>query len=137
MKKIILVFTILISGIVSAQKVNLTVELSGFKNNDGKAHVGLYNAEGKFLKEAYQGEISALKGLKAAAVFNNLAVGEYAVSVFHDENNSGILERGTFGIPKEDVACSNNAKAFMGPPKYSDAKFMLSKDKTISITLNN
>ena len=30
-----------------------------------------------------------------------------------------------FGIPKEAYGCSNNAKGFMGPPKYEDAKFML------------
>jgi uncharacterized protein (DUF2141 family) len=137
MKKIILVFTLLVSGLISAQKATLIVEMSGFKNNDGKAHVGLFNSEGKFLKDAYQGKVSAINGMKSRVEFKNLPVGEYAVSVFHDEDNSGVLERGMFGIPKEEIACSNNAKGFMGPPKYSDAKFIMSNDKTIKITLNN
>lgn len=137
MKNIILVFAILVSGFVNAQKANLTIELSGFKNDNGKAHVGLFNSEGKFLKEAYLGKAVPIKAGKAKAQFANLPAGEYAVSVFHDENNSGDLDRGMFGIPKEDFGCSNNAKGFMGPPKYEDAKFTLSNNKTIKITLNN
>ena len=137
MKNIILVFAILVSGLVSAQKVTLTIEMSGFKNDNGKAHVGLFNSEGKFLKAAYLGKIVPIKGAKATAQFSNLPVGEYAVSVYHDENNNGDLDRGMFGIPKEDVGCSNDAKGFMGPPKYADAKFTLSNNKTIKITLNN
>ena len=41
------------------------------------------------------------------------------------------------GIPKEDIACSNNAKGFMGPPKYEDAKFTITKDLKIEIKFNN
>jgi uncharacterized protein (DUF2141 family) len=69
--------------------------------------------------------------------FKNLSVGIYAVSIFHDENNSDKLETGFMGIPKEDVACSNNAKGKMGPPKYVDAKFRITKDTTIEVILNN
>ena len=39
------------------------------------------------------------------------------------------------GIPIEDYACSNGAKGFMGPPKYSDAKFKLSESKIITIKI--
>jgi len=41
------------------------------------------------------------------------------------------------GIPSEDIACSNNAKGFMGPPKYKDAKFNINKDSKIDIKFNN
>jgi len=97
----------------------------------------LYNTEGKFLKETYLGVTSQIKNLKATVQFKNIPPGVYAVSIYHDEDNSGKLETGVFGIPKEDVACSNNAKGRMGPPKYSDAKFTISKDTTIAVILNN
>ena len=137
MKKVILVLVVLVASFASAQNVTLTVDTSGFRNNDGKVKVGLYNAEGKFLKETYLGVFSEITNLKATVQFKNLPVGEYAVSIFHDENNSGKLETGVFGIPKEDVACSNNAKGNMGPPKYADAKFTITKDTTIAVILNN
>ncbi len=137
MKKIILGLVILVSGFVNAQTATLTVNTSGFKNNDGKVKVGLYNNEGKFLKESYLAVTSEIKGLKATVLFKNIPVGEYAVSIFHDEDNDGKLKTGVFGIPKEDIACSNNAKGKMGPPKYEDAKFQVTKDATIAVTLNN
>lgn len=137
MKKTILGLLILVGSIASAQNVTLTVNTSGFRNNDGKVKVGLYNEEGKFLKETYLGVTSEIKNLKAMVQFKNLSVGIYAVSIFHDENNSDKLETGFMGIPKEDVACSNNAKGKMGPPKYVDAKFRITKDTTIEVILNN
>jgi len=137
MKKIILVLVILVGSFANAQNVTLTVNTSGFRNDTGKVKVGLYNEEGKFLKETYLGITSEIKDLKATVQFKNLPVGEYAVSIFHDENNSGKLETGFMGIPKEDVACSNNAKGKMGPPKYVDAKFTILKNTTIAVILNN
>lgn len=137
MKKIILVLVIFVGSFANAQNATLTVNASGFRNDTGKAKVTLYNEEGKFLKEAYLSVFSEIKNLKVTVQFKNLPIGVYAVSVFHDENNSGILERGMFGIPKEDVACSNNAKGKMGPPQYEDAKFTINKNTTISVTLNN
>lgn len=137
MRKVILVLAVLVTGFANAQKATLTVNTSGFRNNEGKVVVGLYNEEGKFLKETYRRVASEIKDLKATVQFKNLLVGLYAVSIYHDENDSGKLEKGFMGIPKEDVACSNNAKGKMGPPKYIDAKFTITKDTTIEVILNN
>ncbi|RAR70108.1 DUF2141 domain-containing protein [Flavobacterium aciduliphilum] len=136
MNKIIVTFVILATHWVSAQNVSLTVQVLGFKNNNGKVCVGLYNSEGTFLKETFLTMNAEIVDQKATVVFQNVPAGDYAVSLYHDENNSGILEKGAFGIPKEDFACSNNAKGKMGPPKYNDAKFSLTETKTITITLN-
>jgi uncharacterized protein (DUF2141 family) len=56
--------------------------------------------------------------------FDSPAPGTYAVAAFHDENGNGKLDRGMFGIPKEGVAASNDARGHMGPPKWDDAKFV-------------
>jgi uncharacterized protein (DUF2141 family) len=53
----------------------------------------------------------------------DLAPGEYAVSVVHDENGNNTLDTNWVGMPKEGIGTSNNAKGRMGPPKYRDAKF--------------
>lgn len=137
MKKVILGLVILVSGFVTAQTVTLTVNTSGFKNNNGQAKIGLYNEEGKFLREVFKSVTSEIKNLKSTTQFKDIPVGTYAVSVYHDENNSGILERGMYGIPKEDNACSNNAKGNMGPPLFADAKFTITKDTVIEVTLNH
>lgn len=49
--------------------------------------------------------------------------GTYALSIFHDKNANGKLEKNFMGIPTEPYGFSNDAPAVFGPPKYDDAKF--------------
>jgi len=135
MIKIITIITLFICSLMSAQNVKLTVAVSGLKNNSGTVKVGLYNSDGTFLKTTYKSVASKIKDNKAMVTFDNLPAGEYAISTYHDENNNGKLDKNMMGIPSEDYAASNNAKGFMGPPAYKDAKFVLAKDSKIEITL--
>jgi uncharacterized protein (DUF2141 family) len=52
-----------------------------------------------------------------------VAPGDYAVSVFHDQNSNGKLDRNFMGMPKEGVGASNDAAGHFGPPKSDDARF--------------
>ncbi|PUU68059.1 DUF2141 domain-containing protein [Flavobacterium sp. WLB] len=135
MTKIITLITLFICSLMSAQNVKLTVAVSGIKNNTGIVKVGLYNSDGTFLKTTYKSLSSEIKNNEAVVTFNNLPAGEYAISTYHDENNNGKLDRNAMGIPSEDYAASNNAKGFMGPPAYKDAKFVIAKDSKIEIVL--
>lgn len=63
-----------------------------------------------------------------------LAYGEYAVSVYHDRNDNRKLDTGLFGIPKEPLGTSNDAKIRFGPPRYEDAVFELDQP-TLSIQI--
>ncbi|MCA1918666.1 MAG: DUF2141 domain-containing protein [Flavobacterium piscis] len=135
MIKIITIITLFICSLMSAQNVKLTVSVSGLKNNSGTVKVGLYNSDGTFLKTTYKSVASKIKDNNAVVIFDNLPAGEYAISTYHDENNNGKLDKNMMGIPSEDYAASNNAKGFMGPPAYKDAKFVLAKDSNIEITL--
>jgi uncharacterized protein (DUF2141 family) len=137
MTKIIIAIILFISSLVSAQNVNLTVSISGLKNDSGILQVGLFNSEGAFLKSIYKGVSSEIKSNKAIVTFLNVPKGEYAISVYHDKNKNGKLDTNFIGIPSEDFACSNNAKGFMGPPKYENAKFDLNKDSKIEVKFNN
>ncbi|MDR1896327.1 MAG: DUF2141 domain-containing protein, partial [Prevotellaceae bacterium] len=70
-------------------------------------------------------------------VLDSIASGEYAVSLFHDENDNYKLDVGAFGIPVEKTGFSNNAKGKMGPPKFMDCKFAVTDDTVIYITLTS
>jgi acyl-CoA reductase-like NAD-dependent aldehyde dehydrogenase/uncharacterized protein (DUF2141 family) len=62
--------------------------------------------------------------------------GQYAVSIYLDENENGKLDSGIFGIPKEPVGASNNPRSRMGPPRFDDCVFtMTSAAKTLDINL--
>jgi uncharacterized protein (DUF2141 family) len=135
MTKIITIITLFICSLLSAQNVKLTVTVSGLKNDTGIVKVGLYNSDGTFLKTTYKSLTSEIKNNQVVVTFDNLPTGEYAISTYHDENNNGKLDRNAMGIPSEAYAASNNAKGFMGPPSYKDAKFLIDKDSKIEITL--
>ena len=137
MLKIITTIAFFICSLMSAQNVNLTVSVSGLKSNTGILKVGLYNSEGTFLKSTYKSITSEIKGNGATVTFVGIPKGEYGISTYQDENNNGKLDKNMMGIPSEDFACSNDAKGFMGPPKYKDAKFNINKDLKIEIKFNN
>lgn len=129
----ILVF---ISGFGFAQNSNLSVSVSGIKNDTGSLIAELYNTEGKFLKTSFKTVSTAIKSNSASVTFTGIPKGEYTVLVYHDENKNGKLDKNFIGMPKESVACSNNAKGFMGPPKYDDAKFTITADTKINIKMS-
>jgi uncharacterized protein (DUF2141 family) len=136
MSKLLIASLLSISSFGLAQNSNLTVTVSSIKNNTGLLTVELYNAEGKFLKTSYKTVSSAIKLNTATVTFIGIPKAEYTVMAFHDENKNGKLDKNFIGMPKEAVACSNNAKGFMGPPKYEDAKFTITADSKISIKMN-
>ncbi|WP_111683581.1 DUF2141 domain-containing protein [Winogradskyella tangerina] len=114
---------------------SLTVQVKDADSNDGKMMIAVYNSESDFLDKTYMGTQSDITNNSCVVTFENIPEGIYAVSIFHDENDNDKLDSNFIGIPKEDYGCSNDAKGFMGPPKWKDAKFELKSDKTITITL--
>jgi uncharacterized protein (DUF2141 family) len=127
----------LVCSLSYSQNSSLTVTISSIKNNTGKLTAEVYNSKGQFLKKAFKTNATVIKNNSAIVVFNDLPKSEYTVMVYHDENNNGKLDKNFIGMPKEAVACSNNAKGFMGPPKYEDAKFSLVADSKITIKMND
>ena len=127
------IVTILLSTLLgNAQEKEghkIEVSIKDIESKEGKIYVALYDNENGFLSKALVSKSSAINDkLECSVTFDALPDGEYAVSVYHDENNNGKLDSNFLGIPKEDYGCSNNAKGFMGPPKWKDAKFELKQD---------
>lgn len=72
----------------------------------------------------------------ATCRFSGLTPGNYAVSVFHDENSNRKLDTNFIGIPGEDVGASNNARGHFGPPKFDSAAFQFSGNRVdLKITI--
>ena len=116
----VLVFSSTLSG------STLTVTILNFRNNLGQVSVALYSSEDGFPKspdKAVKIVTAPISNKKSVVVFESLPAGEYAISVFHDENKNGKMDSNFFGIPKEGVGASNDARGHLGPPHYKDAKF--------------
>lgn len=136
MKHLFTTITVFLSIVTYAQTSTLTVTVTNIKNNQGKVLVGMYSGDNNFMKKTIYGKVGEIKANTAKVVFENIPDGEYAISLYHDENNNGKLDKGWFGIPKEGYGCSNDTKGNMGPPKYEDAKFILSNHKSMVIKIN-
>ncbi|MGB1231470.1 MAG: DUF2141 domain-containing protein [Winogradskyella sp.] len=134
-----IVVALIISGVSFQTKAqenySITVTVENVSSNDGQLFLALYNSETDFLETIFKGAKSAIAHHSCTVTFNKIPKGTYAVSIFHDENSNGKLDTNFFGIPNEDYGCSNNARGFMGPPKWKDAKFLLNTNKTLLITL--
>ncbi len=136
MKHILITISIFVSTLGYAQSNKLIVNVTNFKNNQGKVMIGIYNGQENFMKKSVFRKSSTIQDNSAKVVFENLPSGEYAISLYHDENENNKLDTGWFGIPNEGYGCSNNAKGMMGPPKYEDAKFQLTSYKEMTIKIN-
>ena len=124
-----------IQQITAQENHSITIEFTGMKSDKGGLYVALYNSKDDFLKKSIKGDIVQVKDKKATVVFKNIPEGEYAVSAFHDANDNKKMDTKIFGIPKEPIGISNDAKGFFGPPKYKDAKFTVNTDVSLSITI--
>jgi uncharacterized protein (DUF2141 family) len=140
MKNLLLIFAILLSGILTTnaqeETFDLTIQISGLNSDKGTLLIALYDKKENFLKKIFKGNAIKIKDKKSEVTFNKVPKGEYAVSFIHDENDNKKMDTNFLGIPKEDYGCSNNARGFMGPPKYDDAKFNLDSNKSITIKIN-
>ncbi|SEB81454.1 Uncharacterized conserved protein, DUF2141 family [Tenacibaculum sp. MAR_2009_124] len=138
MSKIVITLTLFLGATymaIAQETYKITVEFSGMKTDKGNLYVGLYDNAASFLKNGIQNKLVSVKGKKAKVVFEGVKPGEYAISSFHDENDNKKMDTRIFGIPKEPVGLSKDAKGFMGPPKYKDAKFIVDKDITLKINM--
>ncbi len=108
---------------------SIQVNINGIKSNEGTIRVGLYTTKNSFLNKIYKGIDIEAKIDGVQVTFKNIEPGEYAISLYHDEDNNQTLN--TFlKIPTEPYGTSNNAKGKFGPPKWEDAKFIVS-DQTV------
>ncbi len=120
---------------------SLTIRIVGAKSSKGQIAIAVFNGEAGFPGDKSKTVRTLQTGidpqtLTAQVTLKNLPHGVYAVSVFHDENMNGRLDKNVLGIPKEGYGASNNPKKSMGPPKFAEAKFQLDQpEKVLEIKL--
>ncbi len=146
-----------------AQNPDLTVDVSGLRNYKGHVVLMLWLDSGessKFpdaTKVQYRDEragdlpcdfpnaaicrrvIESLQNLTVSYMFKSLPQGDYAVFVFHDENNNGMLDTGFMNRPLEARGYSGVLPEDISPVaskiKFDQARFTLSGPKTITVGL--
>jgi uncharacterized protein (DUF2141 family) len=127
----------LVTSLVGAQN-KLTVVVDGIEKSVGTVLVAVYDSVGYMKQPLYYGMAKVEQGAEEVTiVIENIVSGNYAVSVFHDENDNRKLDTGSYGIPIEKYGFSNNAVGKMGPPAFHDCMISVEEDVEINISLSH
>jgi uncharacterized protein (DUF2141 family) len=121
-----LTFSAIAAGAQPAEPTNIHVDITGLISDKGQVQCALFASTEGFPKnssKAVAHTSSSISNRHASCDFANVAPGNYAISVFHDENANGKLDSNFIGMPREGVGASNNVKPHFGPPKFKDASF--------------
>lgn len=118
----------------------LTVIITGFSNEEGNCRFALDNSKSVYEREdsVWIGKVLPIINKKVVVEIDSLSYGEYAVRVFHDENENEKIDTNFLGIPTEDYGYSNDASDWFGPPSWEKAKFIFNKpEMTIEIEVDS
>jgi uncharacterized protein (DUF2141 family) len=116
----------------------LTVVVDGLRSMSGQVCLRVYANEQGFPGSArgvVQSGCTKVTGKSAIKEFYGLKPGTYAVALYADKNSDSKLNTNFLGIPSEGFGISNNPKAKTRAPKFKEASFDFSQNKTIKIAM--
>ncbi len=122
-----------------AQTCTLSVEVRGFKQLEGVIQLGLFSNEESFLETGSEFRTAevAVDSSTTIIVLEGLPYGQYAISLYHDQDSDGCIDKNFLGIPAEPYGISNDAWHRFSAPKWDEAAFVLKSDTTIVINLRH
>jgi uncharacterized protein (DUF2141 family) len=140
------ILTLVVATLVSripaqtSTSATLTVRVIGARNAKGKIRVALFRSAEGFpgdASKAFRLENAPIDSqtLSSQMVLADLPAGQYALSVFHDENLNEKLDKNLMGIPKEGYGASNNPGRKMRAPTFEEARFSHQTDQSLEIKL--
>lgn len=138
--RMFLVFCLLVflNELSLANNIQVKINVNQVRSEKGNIVVLLYSKEAGFPNKVASADskkiVPAIVGSQIILI-DVPGSGDYAISIFHDENSNLEIDTNWIGIPKEGVGVSNNAKGRMGPPKFKDAVAQINAESTIDITL--
>ena len=104
----------------------ITISVDGVRNAEGQIATTVYaDAPERFLVKngsLYVVRTPAVAGVTKYCVFVP-QVGVYAIAIYHDEDNSGTINRsGVLGIPTEGFGFSNNPPTLASLPTFRSVR---------------
>ncbi len=132
MKSIFMVLALTIVATVASaagQKAELKITIDNIRNNKGHILVSVFSDNGAYYKDTkHAAALLKLTSNQAREfIVTDLAPGNYAIAVIHDENDNGKLD--TFaGIPREGYGFSNSTGIM--PPGWEQAAFVVTAPAT-------
>jgi uncharacterized protein (DUF2141 family) len=127
MKKLILIYFLLLSSKLVFPQYKLDIEITGIRNDTGNIMLQLFDEKENIVTQ----EMSPIKNKTCILAIKDLKPGMYAVRFYHDENLNGKMDVNLVGKPTEGYGFSNNVTGAFGPPPFRKWLFELNGDKKI------
>lgn len=112
--------------------------ITNAKSDKGLIQVLIFNKDNGFPEEqnkAFKALSLPVSSLSAKVTIENLPSGNYAISVFHDEDSDGKMKKNNLGMPLDRYGFSNNPTLFFGPPSFSKSAVAI-KDAPIKVEIS-
>lgn len=125
---------------VCGQTKNGRIQLiiKGIHNRQGNVSINLFNKEQGFpdkYEKSYKWEKVKILSDTLNASISDVPYGTYAISILHDENENGKMDKNFLGIPREGCAFSNNVKPVLKSPSFEEATFRFNTE-ILTLELN-
>tara|TARA_B100000902_G_scaffold396576_1_gene458003 strand:+ start:1287 stop:1775 length:489 start_codon:yes stop_codon:yes gene_type:complete len=119
---------------------SLQVDVLDFENLDGDLAIAIFSNENDFDSgaNAYVDTVIDITSEEMSFFIENMDPGSYAVSVFHDADQSGDITFGGFLnlMPQEGFGFSNNPNIGVSQPSFHDCSFEINEGQTILVPIN-
>lgn len=123
-------------GTLMTNTASIRVGVSQISQIKGTVKWALYDNE-----KAYEQRTPAVKsgsisvtGESLTWEVTGLAPGPYALAIYHDVNNNGVLDLNFLGVPKEPYAFSGTSSSKWLPPSFDKAAVQVAKNTLIKIS---
>ena len=101
----------------------IIVKVEHINSAEGSINVAIFNSEKTFLNTPFLTKSEDAVTGEMIFEFEEVPNGEYTISIYHDMNENGELDKNLMGIPNEPYGVSKEGKSMFGPPSYKDALF--------------
>lgn len=134
--KVMLLFLICLFTFGTVHGATLEVRIKEKASTTGSFYYLIFKSKKGFpdvkKESVYLGTFSAKE---SSLLIENVPEGEYALTIFQDENENGKLDTNMVGIPKESFGFSNNPRILMGAPSFEKCRFQVEGKTEIEIKM--
>lgn len=118
----------------------INIKVTGLKDTNGVLRGLLFSDSEGFPEKQHLALMSSslnITNKEMSVEFKGILYGDYAVSILHDANGNGKMDKNILGIPNEGNGSSNNKRSKTGPPSFEASRFKVFSSVTnLLISIN-
>ena len=138
MQSVSLVLRFVLCGTTTAsgepvEGATVTASVVNLRSQKGNVVCRLYRSEADFPRSPsgnVRKKVTVVPGRPTRCVFEGVAPGTYAMTLIHDENDNGKLDKNFIGMPTEGYGVSNNRTYATKAPSWAECKFSVAPGKS-------